>query len=93
MWPLLSSFSLFLATKLALSDDDRKIFIPLSLTRAVPQPPYQKSDNSDPDIQAFWDFHDDLDLQTEVKSMQSPLPPLWTAGPIANEILQTDLPM
>jgi len=64
MWPFMSAATLFLATKLAMGDNDWKIFIPLTLSREVPQPPYTRDD---PVVQTFTEFSHDPKLQTEVQ--------------------------
>lgn len=56
--------SLFLATKLALGDDDKTIFIPLTLSRTVPQPPYTRDD---PVVHTYSSFSQDYGLQREVQ--------------------------
>lgn len=64
LWPFMSAATLFLATKLATGDNDRKIFIPLTLSREVPQPPYTRDD---PVVQTFTEFSQNSKLQTEVQ--------------------------
>lgn len=64
MWPFMSAATLFLATKLAMGDNDRKIFIPLTLSREVPQPPYTRDD---PVVQTFSEFSQNHKLQLEVQ--------------------------
>ena len=60
----MSAASLLLVTRLAMGDSDKTYFIPLTLSREVPQPPYAKDD---PVIQAYQKFAQDLPLQGEVQ--------------------------
>lgn len=64
MWPFMGAATLFLAMKFAMGDNDRKIFIPLTLSREVPQPPYTRSD---PVVQTFTEFSQNYKLQSEVQ--------------------------
>lgn len=63
--PFVSAASLFLATKLALGDNDKTIFIPLTMSKAVPQQPYTRED---PVVHTYTTFSQDYELQREVQS-------------------------
>ena len=65
IWPFMSAASLFLVTRLAMGDSDKTYFIPLTLSREVPQPPYTKDD---PVVQIYQKFSQDIPLQREVQS-------------------------
>lgn len=67
-WPWAGTFAIAITAKVMLSGDggkDRTIFVPLSWTKEVAQPPYKRDD---PIVQTYNSFYYDHDLQVEVQS-------------------------
>ncbi|KAF8469600.1 hypothetical protein BDZ91DRAFT_761652 [Kalaharituber pfeilii] len=64
IWPIIGTTSVVAAARLAW-DSDKTVFIPLSLTKEVTQPPYDKSD---PVVASYQNFHHDHAMQMRVKN-------------------------